>query len=132
MTARTAAERTLVARIAANSRWARTEDRTAATAPARKALAERFEREADPAGILDPVERARRADSARQVHMCRMALRSAQERARRRAKRPKPEASQSSAPKPSYQPDADRTPTASPPTLPMPCGMCGRTVSDVG
>ena len=54
-------DRALVARIAAAERWARTADRTAATAPARRGLAAKFEREADPDGVLPPDERARRA-----------------------------------------------------------------------
>lgn len=75
-------DRALVARIAAAERWARTADRAAATAPARRGLAARFEREADPDGVLGPEERARRADLLMRAHMLRMARRSA--RARRR------------------------------------------------
>ena len=67
-------------RIAAFDRWARTADRTAATAPARAGLDARFEREVDPAGELDPAERTRRADAARKAHFARLALRSAQSR----------------------------------------------------
>jgi hypothetical protein len=61
-------DRSLIASIAANERWARTEDRTAATAPGRRAFEARF-----------PNENARRA------HFQRMALKSAQARRRRAA-----------------------------------------------
>jgi hypothetical protein len=44
---------------------------------------ERFEREVDPGGALDPKERARRAEQAKRVHMTRLALKSAQARRRR-------------------------------------------------
>lgn len=80
---RTQHDRVLVARIAAAERWARTTDRAAATAPARRGLAAKFEREADPDGLLAPDERARCADLLMRAHMLRMARRSAQ--ARRRA-----------------------------------------------
>lgn len=73
----------LRARIAANDRWARTADRSAATQPARDGLAARFEREVDPEGKLDPAERAIRAASARRAHFQRLALLSA--RSRRKA-----------------------------------------------
>ena len=44
--------RSLVARAAAHTRWARTADRTAATAPARAAFEARFEHEVDPERVL--------------------------------------------------------------------------------
>jgi hypothetical protein len=71
------------ARIAANTRWAFEEDRSAATAPARRAAEARFERLVDPDGVLDPHERALRAEAARRAHFLRMAAKSA---AVRRAK----------------------------------------------
>jgi hypothetical protein len=67
-------ERALIARIAAAERWARTGDRTAATANARAALRARFEYQADPDGGLAPDERARRADALQHAHMLRMSL----------------------------------------------------------
>jgi hypothetical protein len=67
-------ERALIARIAAAERWARTGDRKAATANARAALRARFERQADPDGVLPPDERGRRADALQQAHMLRMSL----------------------------------------------------------
>lgn len=80
----TQAERNLSARIAANTSWARTTDRSARTAPARAALMARFEAEVDPDGTLLPDERARRAEHLRKAHFQRLALKSA--RARRAAK----------------------------------------------
>lgn len=81
-----ARDRAVIARIAAAERWARTSDRTAATEPARRGLRARFEREADPDGVLDATERARRADALMTPHMLRLARASAQ--ARRRATEP--------------------------------------------
>jgi hypothetical protein len=69
-------------RIAANERWARTDDRAAATAPARSGFDARFEAEIDPDGTLDPAERARRVASKRRAYFARLALLSAQSRRR--------------------------------------------------
>ena len=86
MPAREPSERALIARIAAAERWAHTDDRGKATAPARRALADRFDREVDPDGVLDPAERARRAASAKTAYYTRLSLKSAQaKRARSRA-----------------------------------------------
>lgn len=68
-------ERRLRASIAAHESWAATEDRTARTAPARRALQEKFLREAGG----DPV----RAEHLRRAYYQRLALKSA--RARRKA-----------------------------------------------
>ena len=75
-----ARDRAVIARIAAAERWARTPDRVAATEPARRGLRARFEREADPDGILDAAERALRADALMTAHMLRLARASAQAR----------------------------------------------------
>jgi hypothetical protein len=40
----------------------------------------RFEREADPAGVLDPAERARRAEHLRRAYFTRLALASSRAR----------------------------------------------------
>lgn len=77
--------RVLSARIAAAERWGHTTDRSAATAPARRGLRAKFEREADPDGTLPAQERARQADQLMQAHMLRMSRAAAQ--ARRRAAR---------------------------------------------
>ena len=73
-------ERALIARIAAHERWAATADRTSATAPARAAFLDHFEREVDPEGVLPPADRARRAEHARKAYFSRLALKSAQAR----------------------------------------------------
>lgn len=68
--------RRLVASIAAHESWANTTDRTARTAPARRALDQKFLEQAGG----DPV----RAEHLRKAHFQRLALRSAQ--ARRKAR----------------------------------------------
>ncbi|ROT29691.1 hypothetical protein [Micromonospora sp. HM5-17] len=81
--------RRLTAQAAAHTRWAHTADRTEATAAARKAFIDRFEREVDPEGKLPPAERARRAESARRAYFLRLAAKSAEvRRRRRRSQRP--------------------------------------------
>lgn len=75
-----AEDRSLIAKIASNASWAKTEDRAARTAPARRAMLARFESEVDPEGKLPPADRAKRAESARKAHYQRMALKSAQVR----------------------------------------------------
>lgn len=81
----TPTERTLRARLAAHASWANTADRSARTAPARRAYMKRFERQVDPDGSLDSAERARRAEHAMRAHMTRAALKSAQARRHKRA-----------------------------------------------
>jgi len=80
-----ATDRVLIARLAAHERWSRCSNPAAATAAARKAFADRFERQVDPDGVLDPDERARRAESARKAFFTRLALKSAQARRARRS-----------------------------------------------
>lgn len=70
-------DRRLKAQIAAHESWARTDDRTARTEPARRAFLKSFENDVDPDGVLHPAERARRAEHARKAHFRRLALRSA-------------------------------------------------------
>lgn len=70
-----AAERSLLASAAAHARWAATAsdaERSAATAPARTGLDERFAREVDPHGRLTPDERARAVANARSAHFRRL------------------------------------------------------------
>jgi hypothetical protein len=81
----TPAERSLRARLAVHTSWAQTTDRAARTAPARRAALQRFERQVDPDGTVDPAERRRRAEQAMRAHMAGLALRSAQARRRRKA-----------------------------------------------
>jgi hypothetical protein len=73
-------QRTMRARIAAHTSWARTEDPSARTKPAREAFLDRFRREVDPDGKLSETERERRARHAMKAHMQRLALRSAKVR----------------------------------------------------
>ncbi len=56
-------------RVGAYKRWAATDDRTAATAPARSAFLRRFEMEVDPDGRLAEPELARRAYFAMRAYM---------------------------------------------------------------
>jgi hypothetical protein len=74
------AERSMLASIAANERWSRVPDRRDATKAARQGFSDRFERMVDPAGELEPEERARRAAAAQKAHMTRLALASAKSR----------------------------------------------------
>jgi hypothetical protein len=80
-TSLTPEQRSQRARIAALDRWSR-EDPVAATAPARRAFLESFERKVDPDGVLTPEERARRAACAHRAHMQRLAFKSARGRKR--------------------------------------------------
>jgi len=75
----TPAERTIRARIAAYALHSQV-DGTAHTAPARQAFLDRFERQVDPDGLLEPQERARRAEHARKSYFLKLALLSAQAR----------------------------------------------------
>lgn len=83
MVARDPKERSQLARAAVHTRWSKTDDRTAATGPARRGMDARFEREVDPDGLLDPAERARRVTSARKAYFINLALKSARVRKRR-------------------------------------------------
>ena len=67
----------LLGRIGANTKWANTTDRTAATAPARAALEQKFLDQADG----DPVRPA----NLRKAHYQRLALKSVQARRARKA-----------------------------------------------
>jgi hypothetical protein len=76
----TQAEKSLRGQIAAHESWARTENPSARTRPAREAALKRFESEVDPQGELPPTERAKRAEHARKAHFKRLALASAKAR----------------------------------------------------
>jgi hypothetical protein len=77
-------QRALRSRAAAYVQWSREGDRTARTATARAAFMDRFERQVDPAGELDPADRARRAQSARKAYFNALALKSSKVRAARK------------------------------------------------
>jgi hypothetical protein len=63
-------------RIGAEVSWARTQDRTARTRPARETFLKRFEKEVDPDGTLPPDERRQRAEHAKRAYMLKLAKRS--------------------------------------------------------
>jgi hypothetical protein len=79
----TPSERVIRAQIAANTSWANTEDRALRTAPARRALLEKFEDQVDPDRKLTPKERAKRAENARKAHFQRLALKAVKARRQR-------------------------------------------------
>jgi hypothetical protein len=79
-TSLTPAQRSLLARAAAHASWAKTTDRAARTAAARRAALARFERQVDPDGVLEPDERQRLAESARRSYFRYLALRSSRAR----------------------------------------------------
>lgn len=81
----TPSERSLRAEAAAHTSWANTEDRSARTAPARRALLNKFEKQVDPAGLLPSAERAKRAENARRAYFAALALKSAKSRRLRAA-----------------------------------------------
>jgi hypothetical protein len=76
-------DRTVAAKIGAASLHAQY-DSVYLTTAARKAFLDRFEKEVDPFGQLDPEERARRATHAKRRYFLQLALRSA--KARRKVK----------------------------------------------
>lgn len=78
-------ERTLRAKLAAHSRWAKVDDRAEETAAGRAAFELRFLREVDPENKLDPKERLKRAENARKAYFAKLALKSAVARRKRAA-----------------------------------------------
>jgi hypothetical protein len=77
------AERSLRARLAAHAMHGQHYAR-ATTAKARAAFLARFERQADPEGLLSPAERQRRAQQLRSAYFAQLALASAKARRTRR------------------------------------------------
>jgi hypothetical protein len=75
-------QRSLRARLAAETRWSKTSDRVAATAPARQAWADRWETQVDPNSVLPPAERKRLAKNAMRAHMLKMSLSASRKRTR--------------------------------------------------
>lgn len=82
----TLGERTLRGRIGAYAMHAK-HDVMKTSAPGRRAAWDRFEKQVDPEGALEPAERARRAEMARREHFARMGLASAKSRRRKKAVR---------------------------------------------
>jgi hypothetical protein len=82
------ADRSLIASIGGHAKWAKTPDRSAATAPGRKAAADRFRREIDAKYPDVPeAQRAVMAEHAKKAHFLRLALKSAQSRRNKAAAR---------------------------------------------
>lgn len=81
------ARRALRARMAAHALHAKVSDPAAHTAPARKVFLSRFEREVDPEGVLDPQERARRAEHSKKAYFIGLALKSSKTRAKQSRKK---------------------------------------------
>jgi hypothetical protein len=80
MAAKNASDRRLTAQIAANTRWSKETNRTAATQAARDAQWRAFEDAVDPERVLAPEERAKRAASARAAYYQRLSLKAQQAR----------------------------------------------------
>lgn len=78
--------RSRATRIAAHRMHAMHDSR-ATTANGRAAFLDRFEREVDPDGLLDPKERAKRAHHAKRAYFLALALKSAQARRRNRQRK---------------------------------------------
>ena len=76
-------KRVLRARMAAHALHAQVSDPAAHTAPARKVFLSRFEREVDSEGVLEPQERARRAEHAKKAYSLRLAAASTKARAKK-------------------------------------------------
>ena len=78
--------RSLRAKLAAHHKHAKYDPRES-TAAARRVFLDRFERKADPDGVLIPEERRRRASHLKKAYFLRLALKSAEARRRRASKR---------------------------------------------
>ena len=78
--------RSLYGRLGAHALHGRHDPRET-TRAARAAFLNRFEREADPDGVLAPDERRRRASHLKKAYFLRLALKSAEVRRRRAARR---------------------------------------------
>lgn len=82
MPATTHSQRVLIGRIGAYTVHSRY-DGLEITKAAREAFRSKFERDVDPDGLLEPEERARRAEMARKAHFARLALASVKARAKK-------------------------------------------------
>jgi hypothetical protein len=85
MSRASASRRQIVGRSNANLRWAFEPDRTAATAPARRALEDRFASLVDPDLKLSPAERGRRIKNLKSAHYAMLGLKSGEARRARAA-----------------------------------------------
>jgi hypothetical protein len=71
-------------RIGGLTAWSRNDVETM-IGPAHRGFRARFEKLVDPAGTLDPAERAKRADRARHAYMLTLSARSAEARRKKKA-----------------------------------------------
>jgi hypothetical protein len=81
----TPAQRSIRASLAAHSRWAQETDRKEAMQPALNGMLARFERQVDPDGVLNPAERAKRAESAKKAYYRALQLKSSRSRGKKKA-----------------------------------------------
>lgn len=81
-------QRVLRSRLSAHKLHA-THNSRELTANARKAFLSKFEAEVDPDGVLDPADRASRAEHARKAYFTKLAFESSKARAKRAAERRK-------------------------------------------
>ncbi len=72
--------------MAAHALHACVADAQAHTAPARAKFLSRFEHEVDPEGVLEPQERARRAEHAKKAYFLNLAMASREARTQKRRK----------------------------------------------
>lgn len=70
----TPVERSLRAKIAANTRWSKSGARGQQSTAAREALWRRFEKQVDPDGVLPDEQRRQLAESAAKAHSAQMNL----------------------------------------------------------
>ena len=82
-------EARLYGRIGGLTAWAHNDTETM-VGPAHNGFRAKFEREVDPDGVLDPQERAVRADRARRAYMLTLAAKSAASRREKATKAPPP------------------------------------------
>ena len=78
-------QRKLRSSAASLTRWALEDDRGAAMKPALAGRLARFERQVDPDSVLEPDERARRAELAKTAYMRGLALKSSRSRQAKKA-----------------------------------------------
>jgi hypothetical protein len=78
-------QRKMRASLAAHTRWAQETNRKEAMRPALDGMLAKFEREVDPQGVLDPAERAMRAESAKKAYFKALQLKSSRSRGKKKA-----------------------------------------------
>lgn len=80
---RSKSQQSMAGRIGAHRRWAKEQDRSAATQAARDGMLRRFEDEVDPDRVLPADERAKRVENARTAYYTHLAMKSAKARRKR-------------------------------------------------